>query len=418
LGTIKNLVKLSIVLGVVTFAFQKVTDGLAEFSAMVDTAHSDLNAIIAGRAGVGAGESGLNASSLAKVIRDQISGEGGFVAGILSRFGLGRDEFFATFKTLAANILADRSISAAERKISLAQLMGLKEAIIATGLTDADRANLRAQLDGIYAELIKGFAKIPAGDAEGPLGPFLDEAGNYLADIAANTEGTESAVQKWLDALKPTHRAGEKGRSRQSAEFAAIERLDPSRTDKITAALADLVAHYKKQPIGTKEHPREWIQRSFKGIFPDIAAALRTAMRSGDQSGVNKIVDSLRSLKQLGVHLPPGIRRLINRADKQAKEAEETKVAVNRMKTKVASGLERNLDKIQDVKAAIQRKRLSATFKYNAPKFDAGNVYVSPPKVYATIGARTLVRNGRTTVAYGPSYQTGGSGTYTQYVIR
>lgn len=232
--------------------------------------------------------------------------------------------------------------------------------------------------------------------------------------IADAAEGSLSATEKLLRALKPTHRAGEKGKSIESAEFRFLERVDPGKTDKVTAALAALIDHYRKQPIGTKGHERDFIVPAFKGIIPDLKQALKSAMAGGDQGAVSRLVGQLKGLKEIGIHLPPGIRRLIKKAEENGQTEKETKQAAQKVRTAVSEAS----DRIENLTAALRRKKLSTTVKPSwKATVRAPSVRVGGTTVRVTVGARTITRYYRGTVAYGPGLVlmqtgTGGAAVY------
>lgn len=245
----------------------------------------------------------------------------------------------------------------------------------------------------------------------------LQKETNAILNRGANSQETAvSLLQKLLDALKPRHRQGEKGKSIQSAEFAAINRLDPSRTGDINAYLADLIEHYTKKPIGTKGHERGFIMPAFKGIFPELKADLKAAMKTGGP-GLDKMIANLQGLKHLGVHLPVGLRNLLKRAAEAQKSAKETGKETKDATRGVKSAVTDASDRIENLTAALRRKQLAVTVKPSwKANVKAPSVRVNP-KVTVTIGARSITRYYRGTVAYGPGYVlmqtgTGGAAVY------
>jgi len=245
----------------------------------------------------------------------------------------------------------------------------------------------------------------------------LQKETNAILNRGANSQETAvSLLQKMLDALKPRHRQGEKGKSIQSAEFAALNRLDPSRTGDINAYLADLIEHYTKKPIGTKGHERGFIMPAFKGIFPELKADLKAAMKTGGP-GLDKMIANLQGLKHLGVHLPVGLRNLLKRAAEAQKSAKETGKETKDATRGVKSAVTDASDRIENLTAALRRKRLAVTVKPSwKANVKAPSVRVNP-KVTVTIGARSITRYYRGTVAYGPGYVlmqtgTGGAAVY------
>lgn len=217
--------------------------------------------------------------------------------------------------------------------------------------------------------------------------------------LAAASANLMDATQKWLDALKPRHRQGEVGKSKQSAEFAFLERVDPNKTDKITAALADLIAHYKEKPIGTKGHERGFVLPAFRGVFDDLKQALKAAMKRGDEGGVSKLVTQLKGLKELGIHLPPGLRRLIKKAEESQETSKETKHATQKVKNAVTDAS----DRIENLTAALRRKKMSVTTIVKPASVRVNNPLTVRNNLSVRVSGREVSRSGRTTTSYGPN---------------
>lgn len=237
--------------------------------------------------------------------------------------------------------------------------------------------------------------------------------------LSAASANLLAATKKWLDALKPRHREGEVGKSRQSAEVRAIDRLDvndPNYITKLTTYVQDLVDHYRKEPLGSKNHPAEWVRRTaLRPVAQDLKAQLKQAIKDGNEDQKTAIVAQLKALDGLpNFKLPPGIRRLINRVEASQEAQKETKTATNKVKSAVTDAS----DRIENLTAALRRKKLSTTVN---PKWSANvrapSVRIGGTTVRVTIGARTVTRYLRGTVAYGPGYVlmqtgTGGAAVY------
>jgi len=340
----------------------------------------------------------------------------------------GFDEATRAYEEAAANIVADSRLNRSEIVSAIdAMTLALDTGAVPpdaipelTAAIQALRIRLRVAIGDNTREGRPSLLGIAERTAEQRAAHDAHEAHldatNAQGIMETGFSKVAGGLSKLLEALKPRHRQGEKGKSIQSAEFAALNRLDPSRTGDINAYLADLIEHYTKKPIGTKGHERGFIMPAFKGIFPELKADLKAAMKTGGP-GLDKMIANLQGLKHLGVHLPVGLRNLLKRAAEAQKSAKETGKETKDATRGVKSAVTDASDRIENLTAALRRKQLAVTVKPSwKANVKAPSVRVNP-KVTVTIGARSITRYYRGTVAYGPGYVlmqtgTGGAAVY------
>lgn len=419
--TIFNFVKLGGILLAVSTAFDIVTKRLGEFDLEVTEAKKNLQTRLDEAKTISGTQAGQAAVAQAGIIA-KLAQTGDFVTDLQQTFDILfrkeiREGFLDAYKRLAAQIISDQTLTGSNRRIAVDQLQQLEDAIVALypawGGDTSEQDRVRGTLEDILAALIRQNAWVettlagnifPAPKDYGEaLGPFFDEQTGLLMGIESNTA-------KMLAALKPIHRKGERGKSIQSAEFRAIDRLnpdDPTYAGAAPALASRLAKHYKNRPLNAPEHGR-FARSAVNESERDLAAQLKEAMKDGNQPAVDAAIKSLRILDSIkGNKLTPGQYALIRAAEAAKKEAKETTGAVKTGATKTS-------ERIENLAAIMRRKRLGVRVNVKPPGVKTGNTYINT-RLYATIGTRTVLRALRPSVAYGPGYTLGGSGAFSLY---
>jgi TP901 family phage tail tape measure protein len=315
-------------------------------------------------------------------------------------------------------------------KVGQAGLVAAIGVVVGTALAGNPTLDGRVPTGGSRAEQFARMARLRAGLDEPPAPPggpagFGEKYGPSLSQLGAvvragdlqeetnailnrgfdTTAGGLQGIIDRLPRLKPIHRAGERGKSIQSAEFKALMGLDPSSPTyaaELTKYVADLVEHYKKEPIGSGRHPKGFILPALNRTEKSLAADLKTALASGNTALATTIAERLRDIGGIkGNDLPAGIQKLVN-STLNADAKRETEA--NRMAEKtggVKSAVGSVGDRVENLTAALRRKRLSVTVRPTSLQIK--QVIPVRNNLSVRISGREVSRSGNTTTSYGPN---------------
>jgi len=160
------------------------------------------------------------------------------------------------------------------------------------------------------------------------------------------------------------------------------------------------VKHYKDQPIGTKGHERGFIMPALNRTERELGKELRQALREGNTEAATLLAEKLKDIGGIkGNDLPGWIRKLVTKAETQGQTGKEALDATKKVKSAVTDAS----DRIENLTAALRRKRLSV--RVAAPRISVrpAAVHVGATSVRVTVGARTVTRVVRSQTAYGPN---------------
>ncbi len=221
----------------------------------------------------------------------------------------------------------------------------------------------------------------------------LSRAAGQTSDAASSLGLSAAAL---LKALKPAHRTGERGKSIESAEHRALQRLDPSDPnfiEKLTNYTTALVKHYTDNPPGTPGHSRAFVLGAVNKDERSLGRLLKDALRSGDTAKSDALVAMLKALDTIpGNTLPAGIEKLITKAEAQKDASDTTNAKLGTV-----------TDKLTRLQETLQRKRLQVRMGGAHINVRSPAVRLGATNVTVRIGARTVTRVVRSQTAWGPS---------------